>query len=322
MKNRKIALGIIAGVMALALTITGTLMLFTSESELATNVVTFGDLRIHQEEKGGKLIGEDEDHADGYVEDYTTVTDGTGGAFTGINYLELGPGEKFDKLPRVVHDAGVDAYLRVMSSVKVYDNSDVEEARDAYRAAVAAFESAQTASSVAQAALESDPTNNDLIAAVTVAQAALNTAQTNKNTAQTNLNTAKDQALLNDEPMPYTTEDGVVGITNVTGLLDLVQAIITAANNTITASEWSYSPIAGSLDGFYYYNDSAGLLTFSEFGETEPIFTSVTIPNFTEQQLVLLRKYRIDIELIAQAVQINGNTGTTGNLASYFAAIE
>jgi predicted ribosomally synthesized peptide with SipW-like signal peptide len=111
--KKKLILGILAAALSLTLAISGTLMLFTARSEVATNVVTLGNLDIELQEKGGT------------VDDYTPVDKVE---FTGINFGTIQPNQEITKAPNVVHKGGVDAYLRVRAEVvvKLY-NEETEE---------------------------------------------------------------------------------------------------------------------------------------------------------------------------------------------------
>jgi predicted ribosomally synthesized peptide with SipW-like signal peptide len=96
----KLVLGILAAVMTLALTIGGTLMLFTAQSETATNVVTLGNAAIQLEETGDP---EGDDYEVVGVDDFTGIDFGD----------EIVPGATLDKRPRVTNTGSVPVYVYV-----------------------------------------------------------------------------------------------------------------------------------------------------------------------------------------------------------------
>jgi hypothetical protein len=109
-------------------------MLFTSESAVATNVVTLGDMEIALEEWTDEDLtpsytviptpGEDAEYKEvglSYDNDGNVVTTG-GTTFTGITFPDkLVPNAIISKAPRVVHKGGVDAWLRVKATLVVRD---------------------------------------------------------------------------------------------------------------------------------------------------------------------------------------------------------
>ncbi|MDR1537806.1 MAG: SipW-dependent-type signal peptide-containing protein [Clostridiales bacterium] len=126
--KKKIIVSAIAVILVASLAIGGTIMYFTAETPTAKNTVTFGDLKIKLQEKGGKLkeaadgaveIGEKKYEYvddDDYIEDWADIDDD----IEGITFTNVVPNGKLIKEPRVVHDGGVDAYLRVKAELKVY----------------------------------------------------------------------------------------------------------------------------------------------------------------------------------------------------------
>jgi|GEM_PF-3309526 len=109
--KKKLVLSITAAVMALALAIGGTLMLFTSQTEKATNNVTLKGLGIILEEQNEEGDWEKID----------------GDEFTGVEF-GIEPGDNIDKWARIVaEDNSVDSYLRVWREITWYkDGEEVE----------------------------------------------------------------------------------------------------------------------------------------------------------------------------------------------------
>jgi hypothetical protein len=131
MKN-KLVLSIIAVAACMTLAISGTLMLFTAQSEIATNIVTVGRGvgGINGEEM--KLQEKDEDEGgydyqnleEVYIDHFEHGTYGTtDGKFKGLNFGEVYPAAVVTKKPRVARfdTDGVDAYLRVKAELTVRD---------------------------------------------------------------------------------------------------------------------------------------------------------------------------------------------------------
>jgi hypothetical protein len=104
--NYKLILAIMAAALSLTLIAAGTLMLFTAESETATNTVTLGAAKIELQERpisGGAVIED---------EDYKTI-DPEGGDFTGLVFDDVVPGDKIDKYVRVNNAGNVDVFVYV-----------------------------------------------------------------------------------------------------------------------------------------------------------------------------------------------------------------
>jgi predicted ribosomally synthesized peptide with SipW-like signal peptide len=116
--KKKLVLGILAAVLSLGLGIGGTLMLFADTSTPASNIVTFGDLNIRAQEKGGL------DPQAAYYDTYTDIN----GSFDGIRFDDLvlgsdGVDDQLSKSFRVVHDGGAPAYVRVKATLLVDEGS-------------------------------------------------------------------------------------------------------------------------------------------------------------------------------------------------------
>jgi predicted ribosomally synthesized peptide with SipW-like signal peptide len=106
----KLVLGILAAAVSLSLAIGGTLMLFTADSETATNVVTLGSASIELQEfdkasNGYKAIDKTE--------------------FTGIEFLNVVPGATLEKRPQVKNNGSVPVYVYVEGTLTV-DGDDVD----------------------------------------------------------------------------------------------------------------------------------------------------------------------------------------------------
>jgi predicted ribosomally synthesized peptide with SipW-like signal peptide len=115
----RLILAILAAAFSLTLIAAGTLMLFTAQSEDATNVVTLGDASIELQEKtAGAGIPADYEDFPRTEDGYTTVGgfdhEGEHYDFGGIDFGSgILPGGKVYKVPRVVNTGDVDVYVYV-----------------------------------------------------------------------------------------------------------------------------------------------------------------------------------------------------------------
>lgn len=122
--KKRLMLGIIAAALTLALVVGGTLMLFTAQTETATNVVTTGNVQIILQEQGGEIIrdvdGEEiRIRTKGWRYDYKTVGED---GFTGIDYddpAQAVPGDTLTKSPRIVNSGLNPVYVKVTGVLKV-----------------------------------------------------------------------------------------------------------------------------------------------------------------------------------------------------------
>ncbi|MDR2420621.1 MAG: M73 family metallopeptidase [Oscillospiraceae bacterium] len=131
--KKKLVLGIAASILALSLAVGGTLMLFTDESETASNTVTLGNVDIELQEYIGT-----KDDADVYATlgralpssgDYTKgddvgelTTDGEGedAVFSGIAFGDnVVPGAFLEKRPRVINAGLNDAYVKAEATLTI-----------------------------------------------------------------------------------------------------------------------------------------------------------------------------------------------------------
>jgi predicted ribosomally synthesized peptide with SipW-like signal peptide len=99
--KKRIALVALSAVLVFSLTIGGTLMLFTAQSEKATNVVTVGNIKVALleagENTGYKTVGEN--------------------GFTGLSFPSTMPGDTLIKQPRVKNTGDNDLYAAVYGKV-------------------------------------------------------------------------------------------------------------------------------------------------------------------------------------------------------------
>jgi predicted ribosomally synthesized peptide with SipW-like signal peptide len=108
----KLVLGILAAAVSLSLAIGGTLMLFTAQSEEATNVVTLGNADIDLQEatsEGQNYFDENGNAWTPADTDYQMITESN----TGITYTDSAvPGDAFAKAPRVYNAGSVPVYVK------------------------------------------------------------------------------------------------------------------------------------------------------------------------------------------------------------------
>jgi predicted ribosomally synthesized peptide with SipW-like signal peptide len=124
----KLVLGILAAALSLSLAIGGTLMLFTAESEVATNVVTLGNAKIALQEatssdqnyydsegKAWDVLEGGKTELEGYKTVGVTYGEGADAQkFDGIDFgKNVVPGAAFAKAPRVVNTGSVPVYVKV-----------------------------------------------------------------------------------------------------------------------------------------------------------------------------------------------------------------
>jgi predicted ribosomally synthesized peptide with SipW-like signal peptide len=140
----KILLIAISAALVITLAVGGTLMLFTSKSETATNVVTLGDMTVIFKEGAGAITYADGDWT------YPKSTEGielielgktresgksdpdkysnyefSDGAFTGIKFPErLVPNMPISKIPVIEYKGSAEGYLRVKATVKAYESEN------------------------------------------------------------------------------------------------------------------------------------------------------------------------------------------------------
>jgi predicted ribosomally synthesized peptide with SipW-like signal peptide len=115
MKRSKIVLGIIAAALALSLAIGGTLMLFTANTETATNVVTLGKARIQIGEKNNN----DSDYT--YIDASHRFPPifGSSSGFTG----NAVPKDTLNKSVKILNTGNVPVYVAVVAKLRVPDKS-------------------------------------------------------------------------------------------------------------------------------------------------------------------------------------------------------
>jgi predicted ribosomally synthesized peptide with SipW-like signal peptide len=278
--KKRIALVALSAVLVFSLTIGGTLMLFTAQSEKATNVVTVGDLGIDLYENGTKVDA----------------------AYTGLEFDNAAPGVDLDKRPTVKHTGGVDAYVRVKATLHVYapDGTEIYDGVDHGYA-----------------------------------------------------NLLTNAVMINGtQSAPYTNPTLKNAAAYLAGLYNFNN--ITLGNNWVFEPDLprsvkvlgtQYNVPTAAYTGYFYYIDDASqaLKTLSGDAETQAVFDKISllpikdVLHFDASEFVvtqidsstntdgsidaaeyLLAGYKIEIELQAQAVQVNGNIGTGTDYASYF----
>ena len=121
----KLVLGILAAAASLSLAIGGTLMLFTDQSETATNTVTLGNAEIQLEEYAPDLPGTDEEGTAVVGDEYTI--DGEDVTFEGINFGDtIVPGATLDKRPKVTNTGSIPVYVYVDGTITVVSGQDAD----------------------------------------------------------------------------------------------------------------------------------------------------------------------------------------------------
>ncbi|MDR3277450.1 MAG: M73 family metallopeptidase [Oscillospiraceae bacterium] len=104
--KKKLVLGIVAAALSLSLAVGGTLMLFTAQTETATNVVTLGNVNIQLEET------KTPNDTDSWK--VINATNNTGLTFNGL------PGDTIEKHARVTSgEKSADAYIYVKAEFSV-----------------------------------------------------------------------------------------------------------------------------------------------------------------------------------------------------------
>jgi predicted ribosomally synthesized peptide with SipW-like signal peptide len=152
--KKKLVRGIIATVLALALAIGGTLMLFTSYTSTATNVVTLGNLLVTLQEKDDgqveyQIIGDE--YAESDELDNGTYVDGV---FKGIDFGTLKMGQTVKKYSKVVaDDDNEDAYLAIRADI---DITGIESTSDVYAKVYAGIASLLAGNEVNTSATNTD----------------------------------------------------------------------------------------------------------------------------------------------------------------------
>jgi hypothetical protein len=111
--KKKLILGLVASTLALTLAVGGTLMLFTAQSETATNVVTLGNVAIKMQERKNDS---------GADSDWTDITKTN----TGLTYDAASPGDVLGKQPRVVNTGDIPVYVKVAAEI-VFKGDDGTE---------------------------------------------------------------------------------------------------------------------------------------------------------------------------------------------------
>jgi predicted ribosomally synthesized peptide with SipW-like signal peptide len=296
--------------MALALTVAvgGTLMLFTDVSEVGTNVVTMADEYLSHElqEKGG----EDLDPADGYdtydidgdgyweySKDYTTITPPSGN-FLGIEYPPLLPKTVLNKAPRVLWKSGVDAYVRVLARVNIYEIND-------------------------------DGTTSELVPADNLPALLGRYFIIDNESGLPNLDEVDDP----DDDSYFSILNTT---TSYQTFGDYVAAVLSGVNTNQV--NWEFVPISDTEGIYYYVSNAQnpeltvegdtasgpnasalavfnGSLTFSDTDPTPataPLFTEVIVPNFTNEMGYILKNYRLAIQFQSQEVQVQNNEFVAG----------
>jgi hypothetical protein len=113
--KKKLVLGIVAAALSLYLAVGGTLMLFTAQTETATNVVTLGAAKIVLQEKNNNDTDFINVPKDGV---YSIGGSGKDGLAQ--------PGDTLKKAPRITNDGSVDVYVYVATEISAWkDNVQV-----------------------------------------------------------------------------------------------------------------------------------------------------------------------------------------------------
>jgi predicted ribosomally synthesized peptide with SipW-like signal peptide len=121
----KLVLGILAAAVSLSLAIGGTLMLFTAQTDIATNVVTLGSADIALQESGVLNGNEDTYLTVGKKYAAFETPENLEGVFTGFDFGdEIIPGDTIYKKPRVVNTGNIPVYVYVEGTLSVtYTNA-------------------------------------------------------------------------------------------------------------------------------------------------------------------------------------------------------
>jgi hypothetical protein len=117
--KKKLILGLVASTLALTLAVGGTLMLFTAQSETATNVVTLGNAAIELRE-----VNYNADDYDPENKEWTKVD--PNGEFPGNTFTDSYPGQKLTKEPLVVNTGTVPVFVKVDGKI-VFTGKDGTE---------------------------------------------------------------------------------------------------------------------------------------------------------------------------------------------------
>jgi predicted ribosomally synthesized peptide with SipW-like signal peptide len=114
----KLVLGILAAAVSLSLAMGGTLMLFTAQSEEATNVVTLGNAAISLQESDDPLFDEE---GDAITPTYTAANNGNLLEFDNVQ-----PGDTLYKRPQVTNTGSVPVFVYVEGILTVLDADNGE----------------------------------------------------------------------------------------------------------------------------------------------------------------------------------------------------
>ncbi|MDR1536439.1 MAG: SipW-dependent-type signal peptide-containing protein [Clostridiales bacterium] len=339
MNRKKITLSLIAIACAIAVGIGGTLMLFTSVTDVAANVVKLADeaLVLKLQEKGGFFLNpdypqghdNDGDHYWEYASDYYDIeTDGDQVGnydFYGVEYPDLLPLTTMPKSPRVRYVDGIDSYIRVLSKVNVYKNEGTGATE---RWVLIAGDDLTTL--LGKCFVLNETTRVPELVTATVGE----------------YNTRSQKTLPNGKfySSEFTVKNNGIEKVYVT-FADFLKAVLAGVNTN--QFNWEFVEL-DAANGIYYYvnngqnpwnqntNDtadginSAPLATFGknipfntgDIAATAPLFTEVAVPNFTSAMATILKDYKIALQFEAQGVQAANNDPAYGAWASYFSELD
>lgn len=113
--RKKTKLIILTAVLVIALAVSGTLMLFTAQSETAKNVVSLGNVSVRlQESNNGQ---------DYYTVGFDTDPQDSTQLFSGFNYGSIAPGATIEKYPRVHNAGNIPIYAFLKVELKLWDGN-------------------------------------------------------------------------------------------------------------------------------------------------------------------------------------------------------
>jgi predicted ribosomally synthesized peptide with SipW-like signal peptide len=124
--KKRIALIALSAVLVFSLTIGGTLMLFTAQSEKATNVVTMGKASIELWEKFGKA----ELDSDGEITNFDTISYEKVGPNSVYDLSNIKPGDTIIKAPKVKNTGSTGVYLYVEVKVTAEGNWSTDDLKE------------------------------------------------------------------------------------------------------------------------------------------------------------------------------------------------
>ncbi|MDR1536453.1 MAG: hypothetical protein LBU32_00340 [Clostridiales bacterium] len=261
--------------------------------------------------------------------------------FYGIEYPNnLTPNKSVVKAPRVVHIDGVDTYVRVLVKLKVYEYSANQENELAWKPMTDAqleqlLKKNFTVASDYTPTLSTDNVNNNDLEKYYTAYDDAGTKIEYRTFADFikalkitdnpyNWKFVSGSDANNEPTLIYSYYYYINDAENQASLSPLYDSNAPAETSYYLDLPYKTDTYPGDVEYGTVGGETAPLLAklSGDNHATAPIFTAVTIPNFTNAMQEILKNYKITYQFEAQAVQVDGNNPDSKLYKDYFKELE